>query len=74
MTFQIKIKLESDLRNVATFVYINGLTCINNIRKYILYVQEVVTQPKILNQTILSNLIHVTVKVRCKPNFLMQIY
>ena len=27
---------------------------------FILYVQEVVTQPKILNQTILSNLIHVT--------------
>ena len=27
---------------------------------YILYVQEVVTQPKIMNQTILSNLIHVT--------------
>ena len=27
---------------------------------YLLYVQEVVTQPKILNRTILSNLIHVT--------------
>ena len=26
----------------------------------LLYVQEVVTQPKILNRTILSNLIHVT--------------
>ena len=26
---------------------------------YILYVQEVVTQPKILNQTFFSNLIHV---------------
>ena len=30
-------------------------------KKYtVLYVQEVVTQPKILNRTILSNLIHVT--------------
>ena len=27
---------------------------------YILYVQEVVTQPKILNRTILYNLVHVT--------------
>ena len=26
----------------------------------VLYVQEVVTQPKILNRTILSNIIHVT--------------
>ena len=36
----------------------------------VLYVQKVVSQPKILNRTILSNL----VKKRCKPNFLMQIY
>ena len=28
--------------------------------KHILYVQEVVTQPKILNRTILYNLVHVT--------------
>ena len=27
---------------------------------YMLYVQEVVTQPKILNRTILYNLVHVT--------------
>ena len=28
--------------------------------KHVLYVQEVVTQPKILNRTILTNPIHVT--------------
>ena len=31
-----------------------------NIQTNVLYVQEVVTQPRILNRTILSNLIHVT--------------
>ena len=28
----------------------------------LLYVQEVVTQPKILNRTILSNLVHVDIR------------
>ena len=35
-------------------------TKVNEQKCHILYVQEVVTQPKILNRTILSNRIHVT--------------
>ena len=37
-------------------IFIINITEIRNI----LYVQEVVTQPKILNRTILYNLVHVT--------------
>ena len=41
-------------------LYVNICIYIGGLMEYILYVQEVVTQPKILNRTILSNLVHVT--------------
>ena len=36
------------------------VSCVKRIPLPILYVQEEVTRPKILNQTILSNRVHVT--------------
>ena len=42
------------------YVIAKGLNDSSFLMAYILYVQEVVTQPKILNRTILYNLVHVT--------------
>ena len=48
---------------IITFYFLHTVFDLIPRRYYnILYVQKVVTQPKILNQTILSNLIHVTFK------------
>ena len=40
--------------------WLSRLHCLEKTNGLILYVQEVVTQPKILNRTILYNLVHVT--------------
>ena len=50
-----------DLGQVAPGNCSRRLVVDSNLKKiYVQYVQEIVTQPKILNRTILSNWIHVT--------------
>ena len=54
--FWIIVQVETLLQMNHTIFYVINKT----LKHIILYVQEVVTQPKILNRAILSNLIHVT--------------
>ena len=43
-------------RDKTNILFVNNILCVNEVQ----YVQEVVTHSKILNRTILSNLVHVT--------------
>ena len=56
----------SDIKTLLNFIYFATImvlqywSTMDTINSCLLYVQEVVTQPKILNRTILYNLVHVT--------------